>query len=73
MSLPARVFLDTSFFIALLNSNDADHARAVALQAELADKETRKITSEYILLELGDGLSRLRFRHLARQLISLVY
>jgi predicted nucleic acid-binding protein len=73
MSLPARVFLDTSYFIALLNSNDADHAGAVALQAELTDKETRKITSEYILLELGDGLSRLRFRHLARQLISLIY
>lgn len=73
MSLPTRIFVDTSFFIALLNSNDADHPQAMAIQAQLTAEGSCKITSEYVLLELGDGLSRLRFRHLASQLINLVY
>jgi predicted nucleic acid-binding protein len=62
MSLPARVFVDTSFFIALLNSADSDHSHAVALQRQLTAEKTHKITTEYVLMELGDGLSRLRFR-----------
>jgi hypothetical protein len=73
MNLPTRIFVDTSFFVALLNSSDTDHPQAVALQKQLAAEETRKITTEYVLMELGDGLSRLRFRHLARQLLKLVY
>jgi predicted nucleic acid-binding protein len=73
MNLPVRVFVDTSFFVALLNSNDSDHPQALALQAQLSAEHTQKITSEYVLIELGDGLSRLRFRHLAGRLISLVY
>lgn len=73
MNLPNEVFVDTSFFIALLNTNDSYHAKAIELQAQLIAGRNRKVTSEYILLELGDGLSKLRFRHLASQLISLVY
>jgi hypothetical protein len=72
MNLPTKVFIDTSFFIALLNSNDGDHPQAVALQIQLTAAKVYKTTSEYVLLELGDGLSRLRFRHLASQLISFV-
>lgn len=72
MNLPPKIFVDTSFFIALLNSNDRDHPRAVALQTRLATEQIRKVTSEYVLMELGDGLSRLRFRPLAHQLIRLV-
>lgn len=55
MNLPAKVFIDTSFFIALLNSNDSDHPQAVALQIQLTAEKVYKITSEYVLLELGDG------------------
>lgn len=73
MNLPNKVFVDTSFFIALLNNNDNDHLQAVALQNQLTTERVGKITSEYVLLELGDGLSRLHFRHLASRLIELVY
>ena len=72
MILPSKVFVDTSFFIALLNSNDADHARALQVQKRLAETGSQKVTSEYVLMELGDGLSRLRFRHLAVKLIALI-
>lgn len=73
MEIPSKLFVDTSFFIALLNKDDNDHTQALALQGQLATQTFRKYTSEYVLLELGDGLSRLRFRHLAIQLIDFVY
>lgn len=73
MNLPNKVFVDTSFFIALLNNNDNDHLQAVTLQTRLTAEGVDKITSEYVLLELGDGLSRLHFRQLASQLMDLVY
>jgi len=58
MNLPNEVFVDTSFFIALLNSEDEDRPKALALQKQLPAKKARKITSEYVLSELGDSLSK---------------
>jgi len=72
MELPGKVFVDTSFLVALLNSSDADHALALSLQSETKAQRTRKVTSEYVLMELGDGLARLKFHQLASRLISLV-
>ncbi|OQY41426.1 MAG: hypothetical protein B6242_17405 [Anaerolineaceae bacterium 4572_78] len=39
----------------------------------LINSKTQKITSEYILMELGNGLSRLHFRHLVKPLISMLF
>ncbi len=61
MTLPNRIFVDTSFFIALLNSRDAYHADALSLQEHTTKQQTYKITSEYILLELCDGLAKLSY------------
>ena len=72
MNLPPELFVDTSFLIALLNSNDDYHQQAMNLQSQLTQNPIRKITSEYVLIELGDGLSRLRFRQLAGRLIALI-
>jgi len=60
MKLPRNVFIDTSFFIALFNRDDVEYQRALTLQTQLTKQHVHKITSEYILLELCDGLSRLR-------------
>jgi predicted nucleic acid-binding protein len=73
MNLPNEVFVDTSFFIALLNSKDKFHQKATNLQEILSANKTKKLTSEYVLLEVGDGLSNLRFRHLAVQILDLIY
>lgn len=72
MNLPTEVFVDTSFLIALTNSRDEDHQYALTLYQRLESQGTRKITSEYVLMELGDGLSRFRVRHLAQQVIESV-
>lgn len=72
MNLPARVFVDTSFLIALLNSRDADRAAAISLQADLTTKKVWKIISDYILLEFCDSLAKLRYRDLAVQAVELL-
>lgn len=71
-TLPPELFVDTSFFVALLNSRDVYHQPAISLQMRLDKQKIRKVTSEYILVELGDGLSRLQHRPLASRLIHLL-
>jgi predicted nucleic acid-binding protein len=72
MKLPNKLFVDTSFFIALLNSRDADHSQAVKLQEQLSKQAIQKVTSDYILLELCDGLAKLSYRQIAVQTIELI-
>lgn len=48
------IFVDTSYFVAIANSRDSLHARAVAW-AEAADQAL--LTTEYVLIETVDGLS----------------
>lgn len=67
-----KVFIDTSFFIALANRDDMVHPRAKSLQAEFRRTKSKKITTEHILFEVGDGLSRLKFRQLAIDIILTV-
>jgi predicted nucleic acid-binding protein len=38
----------------------------------LSGREIRKVTSEFILLELCDGLAKLRYRELAVQVVELL-
>ena len=47
----ADIFMDTAGFLALWDAADAHHARAVRLQAELAHKRRRFLTTDYILDE----------------------
>ncbi len=51
-----EVSVDTSFIVALVNRKDQFHARAVAM-ADLYDGR-ELVTTEAILLEIGNGLAR---------------
>ena len=53
------VFADTFYSLALLNKNDEAHARAFNYLNQFSGK---LITSEWILLELADGLATSRHR-----------
>jgi uncharacterized protein len=48
-------FADTYYYLAILNARDAAHHRAVALSRQLRGPV---VTTEFILLELGDGMAR---------------
>jgi uncharacterized protein len=45
------VFMDSAGFLALWDAGDEHHARAVSLQAELAAKRRRFLTSDYVVDE----------------------
>jgi len=49
------VFADTVYFLALLNAADQWHSQARALSA---NPPGPLVTSEFVLLEVGDALSR---------------
>lgn len=64
-----EVFLDTSYALALSAPTDACHERAVALAQELEDSKSRLVTTRAVLLEIGNALSRLRYRSAAISLL----
>jgi uncharacterized protein len=57
------LFADTFYFLALLNKNDAAHAKAV----EYASCVERIVSSEWVLTELADGLAATRHRDIFLQ------
>ena len=49
------VFADTFYFLALLNSRDPAHAKAIAFSRV---PRLRFVTTDYVLLEMGDALHK---------------
>jgi predicted nucleic acid-binding protein len=65
-----KVFLDTSFAIALSSPNDISHAAARQLAGEIKAHAIRLVTTRAVLLEIGNSLSKQRFRHAAVTLLQ---
>jgi predicted nucleic acid-binding protein len=55
------VFADTSYYLALLNPADESHKRAIGFTATFAGT---MVTTDWVLTELADGLSRARTRRI---------
>jgi predicted nucleic acid-binding protein len=66
----AEAFLDTSFAIALSSITDQNHVRAVQLANQIETNQTRLVTTQAILLEIGNALSKQRYRAAAIQLLE---
>ncbi len=60
------VFADTSFYLAVLNPRDVAHAKALQVGQSI---ERPVVLSDFILLELGNSLSRLSQRELFAKLV----
>ena len=65
-----ELFLDTAYAIALSVTSDANHARAVELAEQLEARKSKLITTRAVLLEIGNALSRQRYREAAVQLLE---
>lgn len=63
------VFVDTSFYLALLVPEDQWHKEALRLSKEVSG---RRVTSEFVLCELGALLSSPRNRALFLEFVSLL-
>ena len=61
-----RTFLDASYIIALVNPRDQNHPRAAALVDRLENQPL--LTTDAVLLEIGNGLSR----HFRRQAVEVI-
>lgn len=61
------VFADTFYFLALLNSKDASHQKAVDF-SNTADAPL--VTTAWVLTELADGLSRSSERYVFRRVMD---
>jgi len=65
-----EVFLDTSFAIALSSETDQNHVLAVKLANQIEADKTRLVTTQAILLEIGNSLSKQKYRAAAIQLLD---
>jgi predicted nucleic acid-binding protein len=64
-----RIFADSYFFFAILNSHDTAHAKAIEIGRQRGGP---LVTTAWVLTEVSDGLAstarRTVFRHLLRDL-----
>jgi predicted nucleic acid-binding protein len=65
-----KVFLDTSYAVALSAHTDENHKRALELADELQAASTHLVTTRAILLEIGNALAKVRYRDAAVRLLT---
>jgi uncharacterized protein len=68
--VPSEVFLDAGYAIALAAPSDQLHARALAVADQLEATNRRIVTTQAVLLEIGNSLCRQRYRSAAVQLLA---
>ena len=68
--MESKVFLDTAYAIALSSEQDDYHGLALQIADELEAERTSIVTTQAILLEIGNALSKHRFRHAAVALLQ---
>ncbi|HPA48068.1 MAG TPA: type II toxin-antitoxin system VapC family toxin [bacterium] len=68
----AEAFLDTAYAIALSSPNDLFHIRAISLAERLESTGVRLITTRAVLVEIGNSLSRWRYRSAAIELLDAI-
>lgn len=73
VAIDEELFLDAAFAIALSAPADQYHARAIELADELENSSTRLVTTEAVLLEIGNALSKQRYRRAAVQMLRSLY
>lgn len=64
-----RLFLDTAYIYALFNTRDQWHEKAVEWEETLEAENRPLVTTQLVLVEIGNGLSSLRFRQQAARII----
>ncbi|MGE5048199.1 MAG: type II toxin-antitoxin system VapC family toxin [Deltaproteobacteria bacterium] len=64
------VFVDTAYFVALLDPRDHLNSRATALAQELADERAAMLTSDAVLLEFANYFARSPLRTFAVKWIA---
>lgn len=66
----SEVFLDTSYAISLSVVSDQKHGQAIALAQQLRGNKTRLVVTRAVMLEIGNSLSKARYRTAAIALLN---
>jgi len=64
------LFLDTAYIYALFNTRDQWHERAAEWERKVAAENHPLVTTQFVLMEIANGLSALKFR---RNAVSIIY
>lgn len=68
--LPPNLFLDTAFALALANPHDTLHDRAARLANQIEHETIRLITTQAVLIEIGNALAKQRYRMASIHLLT---
>lgn len=63
------IFLDTAYVYALVSPRDQWHTQALKWQQKIIAENRPLLTTQFILAEIADGLSAVKFRRQAAQAI----
>jgi uncharacterized protein len=66
------IFVDTAAWLALINKSDILHKKAKQIRDKLIRERRQFLLTDYIIVEIGNALSRIPFRKAAVQIISLI-
>ena len=69
----AKLFLDTSFAIALASKRDQYHAKALDLSRRIRETDDQLITTIPVIFEIGNSLAKQSFRPAAVSLVSSLH
>lgn len=64
------VFMDTAFLLAVIDTSDQHHAGAAECYRKLVSRKWPVVTTEEVLIEIGNGLSKLKWRQTAHRWIT---
>ena len=70
--LANRLFLDSSFIIALSSDDDELHERALNVAEDLNKSGHAIVTTNAVLLEVGNAMSRKKYRRAATKLLEAI-
>jgi len=70
--MPKRLFVDTSYILALFNTSDEFHEKAKELKS-LTSRPNTLVTTEAILLEIGNSLAKQNIRQECATIIHGFY
>ncbi len=67
-----KIFLDTSYLVALAIEKDQNHEKATELSFKLEENNFQIYTTQAIILEIGNSLSTLKYRQSAIGIINFL-
>jgi hypothetical protein len=68
--VPAELFVDATYVIALVSKHDQHHTSARQLAVEVARRRQQLVTTRAVVIEVANALAKLRFRSAALSVLE---